>query len=163
MFPKVPKSVPLGTGCPGPLQRSWKAERDLCPAAGVPGCGCGNSPAPLPSPPSVSPCPVPSSRGKLNLRSLCPGAPLSSSPSLISRGKPGGNAPLEQTASPGSNRRGFGPHKVWGFSLLQPSEQAVSPQTLPGFQCLGVFLVLPARSSSGGLQPPPAGNQRSIP
>lgn len=124
VFPKEPKLVPLGTCCPGQLQRSWKPSVTCVPHRALPGADSGTARPRCRRRPACPPCPVPSSRGKLNLRSLCPGVALSSSPSLVSRGKPSGNAPLEQRASPGSNRRDFGPHEVRGFSLPQLSPRS---------------------------------------
>lgn len=116
----------------------------------------------LPPPLSVSPLPCAEAPGQAE-PSLCPGVPVSSSPSLISRGKPRANAPFQQTASPGSHGRDFDLQKVQGFSLPQSSPQCrlCLPKSLPGSQCPGFFLVLTTWSSltgaaPGGLQPPPA-------
>lgn len=143
---------------------------------------CGGSgtawPRRPPCPPALCQGPEASRTCGREGHSICPGVPLSSSPSLISQGKPPGNALFEQTVSPGSNRRDFDPQKVQGFSFPQssPRSRLCLPRLLTGSQCLGVFLVLTACSSltgaaPGGLQLPPApcclcclaGNQRNIP
>lgn len=146
--PETAEVTSTGNVLPSPaskeLKGSWRPSLTCVPLR------FGNSPATAALRVPPAPC-----QGPGQGQSLCPGVPLSSSPSLISREKPSGNAPLEQTGSPSSNRRDFDPHKVQDFSLPQssPWSRLGLPGQLLVFHCLGVFLVLTAWSSLTGAAP----------